>query len=111
MPRPDAADTEVMDTSHELTLDQMREIVRLRRRHPRAEVLVHQKPWGLIVEARRSGHALELESFDWSGAVNSASISPCRSCRTGISRDLPPFSSKWSSGASIARRHGRNRCA
>ena len=58
-----------MDTSHELTIDQMREIVRLRRRHPRAEVLVHQKPWGLIVEARRSGHAIELERFDWGGAV------------------------------------------
>ena len=58
-----------METAHELTVDQMREIVRLRRRHPRAEVLVHQKPWGLIVEARRRGHAIELERFDWSGAV------------------------------------------
>jgi len=58
-----------METAHELTIDQMREIVRLRRRHPRAEVLVHQKPWGLIVEARRRGHAIELERFDWSGAV------------------------------------------
>ena len=54
---------------HELTIDQMREIVRLRRRHPRADVLVHQKPWGLIVEARRSGHTIELERFDWTGAV------------------------------------------
>ena len=58
-----------METAHELTIDQMREIVRLRRRHPRAEVLVHQKPWGLIVEARRRGHAIELERFDWNGAV------------------------------------------
>ena len=58
-----------METAHELTVDQMREIVRLRRRHPRAEVHVHQKPWGLIVEARRRGHAIELERFDWSGAV------------------------------------------
>lgn len=55
--------------SHELTLDQAREIMRLRRRHPRAEVIVHPKPWGIIVEARRSGHALELERFDWTGAV------------------------------------------
>jgi len=53
----------------ELTLDQMREIVRLRRRHPRAEVVVHPKPWGIVVEARRQGHAIELEGFDWSGAV------------------------------------------
>ncbi len=58
-----------MDTAHELTIEQMREIVRLRRRHPRAEVLVHHRPWGLIVEARRSGHAIELERFDWTGAV------------------------------------------
>jgi hypothetical protein len=60
-----------MDTMdrHELTLQQMREIVRLRRRHPRAEVVVHPKPWGIVVEARRSGRAVELERFDWSGAV------------------------------------------
>jgi hypothetical protein len=57
------------DMAHELTVDQMREIVRLRRRHPRADVLVHQKPWGLIVEARRSGHTIELERFDWTGEV------------------------------------------
>ncbi len=53
----------------ELTLEQMREIVRLRHRHPQAEVVVHPKPWGIVVEARRSGHAVELEGFDWSGAV------------------------------------------
>jgi hypothetical protein len=60
-----------MDTMdrHELTLQQMREIVRLRHRHPRAEVVVHPKPWGIVVEARRSGRAVELERFDWSGAV------------------------------------------
>jgi len=55
--------------SHELTLDQAREIVRMRRRHPRADVVVHHKPWGIIVEARRSGHAVELARFDWTGAV------------------------------------------
>jgi hypothetical protein len=53
---------------HELTVDQMREIVRLRRRHPNAEVVVHHRPWGIVVEARRSGHVIELERFDWSGA-------------------------------------------
>ncbi len=60
-----------MDTveRHELTTEQMREIVRLRRRHPKAEVVVHPKPWGIVVEARRSGRAIELERFDWSGAV------------------------------------------
>lgn len=59
----------VQATTAELTLDQMREIVRLRRRHPRAEVVVHPKPWGIIVEARRSGHAIELERFDFDGAM------------------------------------------
>jgi hypothetical protein len=58
-----------METSHELTIGQMREIVRLRRRHARAELLVHHKSWGLIVEARRSGHTIELERFDWDGNV------------------------------------------
>jgi len=48
---------------------QMREIVLLRRRHPRAEVLVHHKAWGIIVEARHRGHAVELQRFDWTGAV------------------------------------------
>jgi hypothetical protein len=55
--------------AHELTIEQMREIVRLRRRHPRAEVIVHPKPWGIIVEARRGRLAVELERFDWGGAV------------------------------------------
>jgi len=60
-----------MDTvdRRELTLEQMREIVRLRHRHPHAEVVVHPRPWGIVVEARRSGHAVELEGFAWSGAV------------------------------------------
>jgi hypothetical protein len=53
-------------TTEELTIDQVREIRRMRRR---GEVLVHHKPWGLIVEARRSGHAIELKRFDWTGAV------------------------------------------
>jgi hypothetical protein len=61
---------DTMDRSDpELTLDQMREIVRLRRRHPQGEVVVHPKPWGLVVEARRAGHAVELKRFDWSGGV------------------------------------------
>jgi hypothetical protein len=55
--------------AQEHTMRQKREIVLLRRRHPRAEVLVHQKSWGVIVEARRGGHVVELERFDWTGAV------------------------------------------
>jgi hypothetical protein len=30
---------------------------------------VHHKPWGLIVEVRRGGHAVELERFDWTGGA------------------------------------------
>jgi len=56
-------------SAHELTVTQMREILRLRRRHRNAEIVVHHKSWGIVVEARRSGHAIELERFDWSGAV------------------------------------------
>ncbi len=55
--------------ARELTMRQMREIVLLRRRHPRAEIRVHQKPWGIIVEARRRGRVVELQRFDWTGAV------------------------------------------
>lgn len=51
----------------ELTPQQAREIMSLRRRHARAELLVHHKPWGVIVEARRAGRTLELKRFDWSG--------------------------------------------
>jgi hypothetical protein len=54
---------------HELTPQQTREIARLRWRHPGAQVLVHHRPWGLIVEARRDGRTLELERFDWSGTA------------------------------------------
>ncbi len=53
----------------ELTLPQTREIARLRRRHPGAELLVHPRPWGIVVEARRGARTVELERFDWSGAV------------------------------------------
>jgi hypothetical protein len=54
---------------HELTIEQVREIARLRARHPGAELLVHRKRWGLIVEARSGGHTVELERFDWTGAA------------------------------------------
>jgi hypothetical protein len=54
---------------HELTIDQAREIVRLRWRHPGAEVRVHHKPWGVIVEARRGRRAVEIERFDWAGGA------------------------------------------
>ena len=53
--------------SHELTPTQAREIFRLRQRHPGAEVTVHPKPWGVIVEARRGTRSVEIARFDWDG--------------------------------------------
>ncbi len=54
----------------ELTLEQAREIHRLRRRHPGAELCVHERPWGILVEVRRHGHAVTLERFEFAtGAV------------------------------------------
>ncbi|MBA2347593.1 MAG: hypothetical protein H0V81_04790 [Solirubrobacterales bacterium] len=53
----------------ELTLPQTRAIVRLRRRHPSAEVRVHHRPWGFVLEARHGDRVLELVRFDWDGAV------------------------------------------
>lgn len=58
-----AADDPYMDA--ELTLEQAREIHRLRRRHPGAEVRVHERPWGVLVELRRHGHVVTLERFEY----------------------------------------------
>lgn len=51
----------------ELTLAQARDIARLRRRHPGAEVRAHQRPWGVIVEVRRGARVVALERFDFGG--------------------------------------------
>jgi hypothetical protein len=61
------ADDVLMDA--ELTLEQAREIALLRRRHPGAELRVHERPWGILVEVRRHGHVVALERFEWGGAV------------------------------------------
>ena len=53
----------------ELTHRQACEIARLRWRHPGAKLCVHSRPWGLVVEVRRGDRAVELERFDFSGAV------------------------------------------
>jgi hypothetical protein len=62
-----AADDLLMDA--ELTLEQARQIARLRARHPGAEVRAHERPWGVLVEVRRRGHAIALERFEYGGAV------------------------------------------
>jgi hypothetical protein len=53
----------------ELTLEQAREIAFLRRRHPGAELWVHERRWGVLVEVRRGTHAVVLERFDFGGAM------------------------------------------
>lgn len=54
----------------ELTTCQARLIGRLRARWPGAEVRVHQRPWGVIVEVRRSGRTVALTAFDGQGGVH-----------------------------------------
>jgi hypothetical protein len=53
----------------ELTSDQARTIARIRTRWPQADVRVHQRPWGVIVEVRQGGHVLSLTGFDGRGRV------------------------------------------
>jgi hypothetical protein len=51
----------------ELTTEQARAVWQLRRRHPGAEVRVHGRPWGVIVELRRHGHTVGLAGVDHHG--------------------------------------------
>ena len=53
----------------ELTTDQARLIARLRLRWPGAEVHVHRRPWGLIVEVRRGERTVSLTAFDGDGGI------------------------------------------
>jgi hypothetical protein len=53
----------------ELTNDQARLIARLRRKWPHADLRVHQRPWGVIVEVQAEGRTVSLTAFDGSGGV------------------------------------------
>jgi hypothetical protein len=53
----------------ELTTDQARLIARLRLRWPGAEVRVHRRAWGLIVEVRRGDRTVSLTAFDGEGGI------------------------------------------
>ncbi len=55
--------------ARELTIDQARRIARLRRRWPGADVRVHQRPWGVIVEVSASGRTLALTALDDGGGI------------------------------------------
>jgi hypothetical protein len=53
----------------ELTLDQAREIARLRRRYRDARLVVHERDHDVIVEVRDRGHVVRLERFADDGSV------------------------------------------
>ena len=53
----------------EITTDQARLFARLRHRFPDADVRVHERPWGLIVEVRRDGHVVALTALRPDGAI------------------------------------------
>lgn len=53
----------------ELTTDQARYIARMRTAWPDAEVRVHQRTWGVIVEVRRMERTIALVAFDAHGGV------------------------------------------
>jgi hypothetical protein len=53
----------------ELTTDQARLIARLRRKWPDAELRVHQRPWGVIVEVHADGRTVSLTALDGSGGM------------------------------------------
>ena len=56
----------------ELTTDQARYIARMRTAWPDAEVRVHQRTWGVIVEVRRMERTIALVAFDAHGGVRRA---------------------------------------
>ena len=53
----------------ELTTDQARYIARMRSGWPDAEVRVHQRVWGVIVEVRRIGRTIAIVAFDAAGGI------------------------------------------
>jgi hypothetical protein len=53
----------------ELTTDQARLIARLRRRWPRADVRVHQRAWGIIVEVYTDGRTVSLTALNGAGGI------------------------------------------
>lgn len=53
----------------ELTLDQAREIARLRRRYRDARLVVHERVADVIVEVQRGGHTVALKRFGGDGTV------------------------------------------
>ena len=53
----------------ELTLDQVRVIAALRRRHPQAEITPYERLWGVIIEVREHNRTRQVLAFDAAGSV------------------------------------------
>lgn len=53
----------------ELTTDQARYIARMRAGWADADIRVHQRAWGVIVEVRRMERTIALVAFDGDGGV------------------------------------------
>ena len=53
----------------ELTTDQARVAAALRRRWPDGRVVSHERPWGVILEVRARGPAVDLVAFRADGGV------------------------------------------
>jgi hypothetical protein len=53
----------------ELSTDQARYIARMRAAWPDADVRVHQRAWGVIVEVRRRGRTIAIVGFGADGGV------------------------------------------
>jgi len=54
----------------ELSTDQARYIARMRAAWPDADVRVHQRAWGVIVEVLRRGRTIAIVAFDAAGGVH-----------------------------------------
>jgi hypothetical protein len=62
------------ETGPELTVSQARAVYAIRRRHPEADLVFHQRPWGFILEVtkpRRSGgrRVVALARFASDGSI------------------------------------------
>jgi hypothetical protein len=53
----------------EITTDQARLLVRLRRRFPDGDVRVHERSWGVIVEVRRGDRVVALTALHPDGRI------------------------------------------
>lgn len=53
----------------ELTTDQARYIARMRSGWHDADIRVHQRGWGVIVEVRRIGRTIAIVAFDAAGGI------------------------------------------